>query len=526
MVALVSARTELRRAGVNSYFGICPFHDERTGSFHVRPDEKLYHCFGCQASGDPFKFVMETEGLDFSGALESLAERFGVELETEAEDPEAAARRAAPRAAVVAARARRGLLRPLPVGGRARPPPAREYLLGRGLRRGDAARVPGRLRARAPGTGCCWRRAGPGSATRSCSRSASPSARSRARARSTTASASGSCSRRPTPAGACVGFGARAMRDNQRPKYLNTADERALPQARAAVRDRPGPRGGRARGPDDPGRGLHRRARAPPGRAAQRGRDHGHLADRGAGRRARAGGERAGAVPRRRPGRPGGDAARGAAGRRAQARAARGAAARGHRPRRPDRARGRRRAARAASSARRRSSSSRSSGSWIGPTPAQRRGTRPRAGGAAPVLAELPASVLREDLLRRVAGQAGAVLEALLRRWSPTRTTPAAAACRPGNGASGQRRRPAGRPGGSRAERDVPGPVRRAAGRGGAAAVLDRPRATAHQRAAPPRRPAPRPADCASPLADLPPDDEELAAWWPTWSRARVAPAR
>jgi DNA primase len=81
MIALVSARTELRRAGVNSYFGRCPFHEERTGSFHVRPEEKHYHCFGCQASGDPFRFVMETEGLDFVGAMESLAERFGVTLE-------------------------------------------------------------------------------------------------------------------------------------------------------------------------------------------------------------------------------------------------------------------------------------------------------------------------------------------------------------------------------------------------------------------------------------------------------------
>ena len=92
MIALVSARTELRRAGVNSYFGLCPFHDERTGSFHVRPDEKHYHCFGCQSSGDPFTFVMETEGLDFKAAMESLADRFGVQLETEAEDPAAAAR--------------------------------------------------------------------------------------------------------------------------------------------------------------------------------------------------------------------------------------------------------------------------------------------------------------------------------------------------------------------------------------------------------------------------------------------------
>ena len=47
MVALVSARTELRRAGVDSYFGVCPFHDERTASFHVRPDRQHYYCFGC-----------------------------------------------------------------------------------------------------------------------------------------------------------------------------------------------------------------------------------------------------------------------------------------------------------------------------------------------------------------------------------------------------------------------------------------------------------------------------------------------
>jgi DNA primase len=93
MIALVSSRTELRRTGVNSYFGLCPFHEERTPSFHVRPDEKHYHCFGCQVSGDPFTFLMETEGLEFRSALESLADRFGVKLETEAEDPEAAARR-------------------------------------------------------------------------------------------------------------------------------------------------------------------------------------------------------------------------------------------------------------------------------------------------------------------------------------------------------------------------------------------------------------------------------------------------
>jgi len=93
MVALVSSKVELTRRGHDSYFGCCPFHDERTPSFHVRPDEKHYHCFGCSESGDPFTFVMATEGLDFKGALEALADRFGVKLETEEETPEAAAAR-------------------------------------------------------------------------------------------------------------------------------------------------------------------------------------------------------------------------------------------------------------------------------------------------------------------------------------------------------------------------------------------------------------------------------------------------
>ncbi len=93
MLALVGSRVELTRRGHDSYFGCCPFHDERTPSFHVRPDEKRYHCFGCSESGDPFTFVMMTEGLDFKGALEALADRFGVTLETEDEAPEAASRR-------------------------------------------------------------------------------------------------------------------------------------------------------------------------------------------------------------------------------------------------------------------------------------------------------------------------------------------------------------------------------------------------------------------------------------------------
>ncbi len=93
MIELVSARTELRRAGPSSYEGLCPFHDERTPSFGIDPLKKVYYCFGCQASGDVFTFVQETEGLDFKGALELLAERYGIELQREQEDPRAAERR-------------------------------------------------------------------------------------------------------------------------------------------------------------------------------------------------------------------------------------------------------------------------------------------------------------------------------------------------------------------------------------------------------------------------------------------------
>jgi DNA primase len=88
MVELVSARTDLRRVG-NRHVGLCPFHDERTPSFSVNAEHALYHCFGCGASGDAISFVRETEGLDFAEAVEHLAERYGVALEREEEDSRA-----------------------------------------------------------------------------------------------------------------------------------------------------------------------------------------------------------------------------------------------------------------------------------------------------------------------------------------------------------------------------------------------------------------------------------------------------
>ena len=92
IVEVVSAHTDLRRQGAR-YVGLCPFHEERTPSFSVEPQEKLYHCFGCGVGGDVIKFVEEKEGLGFAEAVEILADRYGVELEREQEDPRAEARR-------------------------------------------------------------------------------------------------------------------------------------------------------------------------------------------------------------------------------------------------------------------------------------------------------------------------------------------------------------------------------------------------------------------------------------------------
>jgi DNA primase len=88
VVEVISAYTDLRRSGAR-FTGLCPFHDERTPSFSVDPQEKLYHCFGCGVGGDVIRFVEEKEGLPFADAVESLADRYGVELEREQEDPRA-----------------------------------------------------------------------------------------------------------------------------------------------------------------------------------------------------------------------------------------------------------------------------------------------------------------------------------------------------------------------------------------------------------------------------------------------------
>ena len=86
IVEIISAYTDLRRSGTR-FTGLCPFHDERSPSFSVDPQEKLYHCFGCGVGGDVIKFVEEKEGLSFPDAVEALADRYGVELEREGRQP-------------------------------------------------------------------------------------------------------------------------------------------------------------------------------------------------------------------------------------------------------------------------------------------------------------------------------------------------------------------------------------------------------------------------------------------------------
>lgn len=79
LAELIGSRITLKKAGAN-YKACCPFHDEKTPSFNVRPDKGFYHCFGCGAHGDAISFVREFEGLDFTAAVEELARRAGLEV--------------------------------------------------------------------------------------------------------------------------------------------------------------------------------------------------------------------------------------------------------------------------------------------------------------------------------------------------------------------------------------------------------------------------------------------------------------
>ena len=92
IVDVVSSYVALQRKGSN-YFGLCPFHNEKTGSFSVSPDKQIYHCFGCKHGGGVINFIMEIENLSFPDAVRFLAKRANMDVPEDDTDRDASRRR-------------------------------------------------------------------------------------------------------------------------------------------------------------------------------------------------------------------------------------------------------------------------------------------------------------------------------------------------------------------------------------------------------------------------------------------------
>ena len=88
IVDVVGEHVTLKTAGVGSMKGLCPFHDERTPSFHVRPAVGRYHCFGCGEDGDVFQFVMAMDHTSFAETVERFAAQLGYTLHYEDGKPQ------------------------------------------------------------------------------------------------------------------------------------------------------------------------------------------------------------------------------------------------------------------------------------------------------------------------------------------------------------------------------------------------------------------------------------------------------
>ena len=81
IVEVISQYVHLKRSGRN-YFGLCPFHNEKSPSFSVSPDKQIFHCFGCGVGGNVISFISKIEGIGFKEAIENLAERANIKLPT------------------------------------------------------------------------------------------------------------------------------------------------------------------------------------------------------------------------------------------------------------------------------------------------------------------------------------------------------------------------------------------------------------------------------------------------------------
>ena len=219
MVQLVGGKTDLRRVG-SRWVGLCPFHDERTPSFSVNAEQRLFYCFGCGAKGDAIGFVRETEALDFPEAVELLSDRYGVELQREHEDPGAEERRRR-RERLLAVLDRTARFYATYLWESSEAQKARAYLTGRGLEEGVlrdfrvgyspsawdrvvvGAQRDGFSREELAAAGLGQRGRGGGFYDRFRGRIMFPLADARGRT---------------------LGFGARALKDSQGPKYLNSAE--------------------------------------------------------------------------------------------------------------------------------------------------------------------------------------------------------------------------------------------------------------------------------------------------------------
>ena len=82
---VISQFVDLKQRGAN-YFGLCPFHSEKTASFSVAPSKQIYHCFGCNSGGNVFSFIMDYQKISFPEAVKFVADRYNIKIELEKDD--------------------------------------------------------------------------------------------------------------------------------------------------------------------------------------------------------------------------------------------------------------------------------------------------------------------------------------------------------------------------------------------------------------------------------------------------------